>query len=141
VTKKSAESYLLEAPICAKAVARLRSKGWRTGCEIRTDNPTDPHIEVDASQLNQLLLNLCVNARDAMGDTGTLQLSTMLSAEISCETNFPKLKIVTMSVLRLKIQGTEWMKTFESISSNRSLRRNRKVREPALGFRLFTAPS
>jgi hypothetical protein len=29
---------LLEAPICAKAVARLRSKGWRVGCEIRTDN-------------------------------------------------------------------------------------------------------
>jgi hypothetical protein len=33
---------LLEAPICAKAVARLRSKGWRVGCEIRTDNrPVD----------------------------------------------------------------------------------------------------
>jgi hypothetical protein len=29
---------LLEAPICAKAVARLRSKGWRVGCEIRADN-------------------------------------------------------------------------------------------------------
>jgi hypothetical protein len=29
---------LLEAPICAMAVARLRSKGWRVGCEIRTDN-------------------------------------------------------------------------------------------------------
>jgi hypothetical protein len=33
---------LLEAPICAKAVARLRSKGWRVGCEIRPDNrPVD----------------------------------------------------------------------------------------------------
>jgi hypothetical protein len=29
---------LLEAPICAKAVARLRSKGWRVACEIRIDN-------------------------------------------------------------------------------------------------------
>jgi hypothetical protein len=29
---------LLEAPICAMAVARLRYKGWRVGCEIRTDN-------------------------------------------------------------------------------------------------------
>ena len=33
---------LIEAPVCAKGVARLRSKGWRVGCEIRTDNrPVD----------------------------------------------------------------------------------------------------
>jgi hypothetical protein len=25
----------MEAPICAAAVARLRSKGWRVGCEVR----------------------------------------------------------------------------------------------------------
>jgi hypothetical protein len=29
---------LLEAPICAKAVARLRYKGWQVGYEIRPDN-------------------------------------------------------------------------------------------------------
>jgi signal transduction histidine kinase len=39
-----------------------------------------PHIVADASQLHQVLLNLCLNARDAMGETGRLRLSTRLVA-------------------------------------------------------------
>jgi hypothetical protein len=42
VKKIGGTMNLLEAPICAKVVARLRPKGWRVGCEIRTDNrPVD----------------------------------------------------------------------------------------------------
>ncbi len=55
-------------------------------------DPTAPHIEADASQLNQLLLNLCVNARDAMGDTGTLQLSTMVIAGNQLRDQFPRIE-------------------------------------------------
>jgi two-component system, cell cycle sensor histidine kinase and response regulator CckA len=47
--------------------------------ELELD-PTVPHIQADAGRLNQLLLNLCVNARDAIGDAGSLRLSTTLMA-------------------------------------------------------------
>ena len=53
-------------------------------------DPSDPQIEADVSQLNQVLLNLCVNARDAMGDTGILQLSTMLIAGNQLRDQFPR---------------------------------------------------
>lgn len=55
-------------------------------------DPTDPRIEADPSQLNQALLNLCVNARDAMGDEGTLQLSTMLIAGNQLRDQFPRIE-------------------------------------------------
>jgi signal transduction histidine kinase len=53
-------------------------------------DPTDPRIEADPSQLNQALLNLCVNAKDAMGDEGRLQLRTMLIAGNQFREQFPR---------------------------------------------------
>ena len=53
-------------------------------------DPTDPQIEADASQLNQVLLNLCVNARDAMGHTGVLQLSTRRIAGSRLRDQYPR---------------------------------------------------
>jgi two-component system, cell cycle sensor histidine kinase and response regulator CckA len=35
-----------------------------------------PPVEVDPSQIDQILVNLCVNARDAIGDTGKLTIET-----------------------------------------------------------------
>jgi signal transduction histidine kinase len=51
---------------------------------------TDPQIEADVSQLNQVLLNLCVNAKDAMGDTGVLQLSTRRIAGSRLRDQYPR---------------------------------------------------
>jgi PAS domain S-box-containing protein len=48
--------------------------------ELRTRFPEDlPKIEGDSSQLYHVVLNLCMNARDAMADGGVLEVSLALA--------------------------------------------------------------
>ncbi len=54
-----------------------------------------PRIVIDGTQLHQMLLNLCVNARDAMEDGGTLTMSTRLAGYADLEAKFPDCKHVS----------------------------------------------
>jgi two-component system cell cycle sensor histidine kinase/response regulator CckA len=48
-----------------------------------------PIIMVDSTQFNQSILNLCVNARDAMNDEGTIQIATRLVDGSDIAAKFP----------------------------------------------------
>jgi PAS domain S-box-containing protein len=51
---------------------------------------TIPVVSLDPTQLHQALLNLCVNARDAMEGTGTLAIATRLVPGRDVSSRFPK---------------------------------------------------
>jgi two-component system cell cycle sensor histidine kinase/response regulator CckA len=62
----------------AELVKMLRVTFPRT-IEIAHSSPSDlPQLLMDPSQLHQALLNLCINARDAMAGTGKLEIITSL---------------------------------------------------------------
>ncbi len=58
-------------------IIRMLSETLPKTIEIRQElDERLPLIQADASQINQVLMNLCLNARDAMSSEGTLSLAT-----------------------------------------------------------------
>lgn len=53
---------------------------------------TIPNVMVDANQINQALLNLCVNARDAMAQGGDVLLRTRTISGADLRGRFPEVK-------------------------------------------------
>ena len=59
-----------------KEMEKIARETFSRAIEIATDLPTDLRtVAGDSTQIHQVLLNLCVNARDAMPEGGTLTLS------------------------------------------------------------------
>jgi len=70
------ERILLQPKHVVGEVVRILNETFPKSVEIRTDIPKDLWtIQADPTQMHQVLLNVCVNARDAMADGGTLTLS------------------------------------------------------------------
>ncbi|HTR80947.1 MAG TPA: PAS domain S-box protein [Bacteroidota bacterium] len=61
-------------------------------------------IYADATQVHQVVLNLCVNARDAMADHGTLTLSTVIVDGSTLRAIFPN--VVNKNYLCLQVTDT-----------------------------------
>jgi signal transduction histidine kinase/CheY-like chemotaxis protein len=59
---------------------------------------TPLHVEADPTQLQQTIINLATNARDAMPDGGTLTIATELIDGVPAGTTFPADRYVTLSV-------------------------------------------
>jgi PAS domain S-box-containing protein len=74
---------------------------------VRVSLPEEPcHASVDATQIGQVLMNLCVNARDAMPAGGSLTISAecVTLDEIYVQMN-PQAKVGRHAVLRVRDTG------------------------------------
>ncbi len=69
-------------------------------------DPYLPPIRADQNQLHQALLNLCVNARDAMPNGGTITITTRVAPREKVVEKFPEAKPVDFVVVSVKDSGT-----------------------------------
>ena len=68
--------------------------------------PDLPAITADKSQIHQVLLNLCVNARDAMPEGGTLTLKTSITAGSELTETFSGVTAENYACVRVGDTGT-----------------------------------
>jgi CheY-like chemotaxis protein len=68
--------------------------------------PTAPLINADRTRIHQTLLNLCVNARDAMPEGGSLAISTHRTAGSRLRTRFPDASEHEYLCVRISDTGT-----------------------------------
>jgi PAS domain S-box-containing protein len=66
----------LQVTYIISEIEKVLKETFPRNIEIRTDLPKDlSTVSGDATQLHQVLMNLCVNARDAMPDGGILRIT------------------------------------------------------------------
>ena len=76
--------------------------------------PDLPVITADRSQIHQVLLNLCVNARDAMKDGGTLTLETSMTAGAELTELFTGAAAQNYACIRVRDTGRGMSKQVKS---------------------------
>jgi two-component system cell cycle sensor histidine kinase/response regulator CckA len=87
-------------------LANLVRKTFPRSVNLETDLPVDlPTISCDPTQLHQIVLNLCVNARDAMPKGGTLSIQARNST-VSNRTMPGQLEPVSGSFVELAVSDT-----------------------------------
>ena len=93
------------------------------------------NIEADRSQIEQVILNLVVNARDAMPHGGVLTIDTFTAS--FPQDKHPELEGEYSKRFASAIPGSGSMTQFVCESSNRSLPPNRRVEAQASVSRQF----
>lgn len=79
--KQANEPSVLDLNDCVRSVSRLIERLIGEDITLNTElEASSPCIRADAVQIEQVILNLCTNARDAMPDGGTLRIRTTLVA-------------------------------------------------------------
>jgi len=92
-------------PLLKEALKLIRSS-IPSNIAIKENISSRAMIIADATQIHQVIMNLCTNAYQAMGDTGGSLTVGLHDVEISEQESFPDLKILTGKYIKLEVIDT-----------------------------------
>lgn len=88
-------------------ISKLISQTFPKNIRLLTDFQENlPLVQVDTNQIHQVLLNLCVNARDAMQDGGLLTIETFLTDSENLKMGYSKSLAEKYVILRISDSGS-----------------------------------
>ncbi|MFN4004087.1 MAG: MASE3 domain-containing protein [Hylemonella sp.] len=73
-TQPNAQAGVISAAAVLRETVAMMRPSIPAGIEIQVQVHADPPIRIDAGELNQVLVNLLINARDAIGEQGSIVL-------------------------------------------------------------------
>jgi two-component system, cell cycle sensor histidine kinase and response regulator CckA len=87
-------------------VRRLVRHAMRANIEMRMEAAKDlPLVQVDATQVRQVLLNLCINARDAMPDGGVIEIRAE-KEDVGSSTRSVQGEVLPGAYVRISVSDT-----------------------------------
>ena len=92
-------------PLLKEALKLIRSS-IPSNIEIKENIFSKAIIIADATQIHQVIMNLCTNAYQAMGDTGGELTVGLHEVEVSRQQSFPDLNILPGKYIRLEVIDT-----------------------------------
>jgi two-component system cell cycle sensor histidine kinase/response regulator CckA len=109
------------------------------GEDIQLETSSAPDlglVKADRSQIEQVILNLAVNARDAMPQGGRLTIETA-NVELDSSYSHPPAVLSPGRYVMLAVTDNDaaWIRRRRRTSSSLSSRRKKKARAPVLGWR------
>jgi len=93
-------------PLIREAVKLLRST-LPSSVEIETELSGDvPAVLLDPVQVEQVLMNLCINARDAMQGSGTIRMSVRTVEAVDCTCTSCRKRVQAQRMVELAVRDT-----------------------------------
>lgn len=89
--KESVDFSLVDVNAAVLEVTKMLKETIPRSISIQSElDPDLPLITADATQMQQVLINICVNARDALGTEGEMVIRTGVESKLSVRDFFPE---------------------------------------------------